>query len=61
VQLRSGGLDLGSVPLVETDAGTYRAEVLLPRPGVWEVQVSLRLSRFESPVTTIRFTVPEKQ
>lgn len=60
VQLRSGGLDLGSVPLVETDAGTYRAEVLLPRAGVWEVQVALRVDRFESPVTTIRFTVPEQ-
>ncbi|QZY28548.1 copper resistance protein CopC [Nocardioides coralli] len=59
VQLRSGGLDLGSVPLAETDTGTYRAEVLLPRPGVWEVQVALRISRFESPVTTVRFTVPE--
>ena len=57
VELRSGDLDLGSVPLTNVDAGTWRAYVLLPRAGVWEVQVSLRESRFENPVTTVRFDV----
>ena len=38
-------------------AGTYRGEVVVPRPGEWEVQVSIRLSRFENPVTTVRVTV----
>jgi copper transport protein len=38
-------------------AGTYRGEVVVPRPGEWEVQVSIRLSRFENPVTTVTLTV----
>lgn len=57
VELRSGDLDLGSVPVTSADAGTWRAHVLLPRPGVWELQVSVRESRFENPVTTVRFDV----
>jgi copper transport protein len=57
VELRSGRLDLGRVPVAPSDAGTYRAVVLLPRPGRWEVQVSLRVSRFENPVTTLTFDV----
>jgi len=59
VSLRSGDLDLGAVPLVNSDVGTYRADVLLPRAGTWEVQVSLPVSRFESPVTTVRFDVAD--
>jgi copper transport protein len=57
VQLRTSGLDLGSVPVTSTDAGTWAADVLLPRPGTWEVQVGLRLNRFENPVTTVQFDV----
>jgi copper transport protein len=38
-------------------AGTYRGEVVVPRAGVWEVQVGIPLSRFENPVTTVRLTV----
>jgi copper transport protein len=56
--MRSGDVDLGEVELTNTDAGTYAAEVVLPRPGQWEVQVAVRLGRFESPVTTLRFDVP---
>ncbi len=57
VQLRSGDLDLGSVPVTSSDAGTWTADVLLPRAGTWEVEVGLRVSRFEHPVTTVRFEV----
>ena len=59
VQLRSGDLDLdlGSVPVTSSDAGTWTADVLLPRADTWEVEVGLRLSRFENPVTTVRFEV----
>ncbi len=57
VELRSGDLDLGQVPVTHTDAGTYRAFVLLPRAGRWELQVSVRQSRFENPVTTLTFDV----
>ncbi len=61
VQLRTTGLDLGSVPVQPADAGTWSADVLLPRPGTWEVQVGLRLSRFENPVTTVRFEVAPRE
>lgn len=57
VELRSGDLDLGRVPVTHADAGTYRAFVLLPRAGRWELQVSVRQSRFENPVTTLSFEV----
>lgn len=59
VQLRSGDLDLGRVPVTGSDAGTWAADVLLPRAGTWEVEVGLRVSRFENPVTTVRFEVAE--
>ena len=58
VSMSTPGLDLGEVQMTPIGAGTYRGEVVLPRPGEWEVQVSLLLSRFESPVTTIRLSVP---
>ena len=38
-------------------AGTYRGQVVVPRAGEWEVQVSIELSRFDNPVTTVRLTV----
>ena len=58
VSVRSGDVDLGEVELANTDVGTFSAEVVLPRPGQWEVQVALRVSEFESPVSTLRFDVP---
>ncbi|MCF6378703.1 copper resistance protein CopC [Nocardioides KLBMP 9356] len=57
VSLRTEGLDVGDVAMRPVGAGTYRGEVVLPRPGTWEVQVSIELSRFENPVTTVRLTV----
>jgi copper transport protein len=60
VEVRSGDVDLGEVELSTIGVGTYAAEVVLPRPGAWEVQVSLRLSRFESPVSTLRIDVPDE-
>ena len=57
VALSTDGLDIGEVVLVPVGAGTYRGEVVVPRPGTWEVQVSIRLSRFENPVTTVRLAV----
>ena len=60
VEVRSGDVDLGEVELTTIGVGTYAAEVVLPRPGTWEVQVSLRLSRFESPVSTLRIDVPDE-
>ncbi len=57
VSLSTEGLDIGEVTLTPIGAGTFRGEVVVPRPGEWEVQVSIRLSRFENPVTTVRLTV----
>ena len=57
VSLRTEGLDVGEVTMRPVGAGTYRGEVVVPRAGEWEVQVSIRLTRFENPVTTVRLTV----
>lgn len=57
VELRTDGLDVGTVTVTPIAAGTYRGEVVVPRAGVWEVQVGIPLSRFENPVTTVRLTV----
>ena len=57
VSLRTEGLDIGDVTVRPVGAGTYRGEVVVPRPGEWEVQVSIRLSRFENPVTTVMLSV----
>lgn len=50
VRLRSDDVDLGTVEVRSQAAGTYRGVVVLPHPGRWRVQVSLRLSEFENPV-----------
>ena len=57
IEVRTAGLDLGRVEVTSTAAGTYRAQVLLPEAGTWEVQVSVRQSRFDNPVTTEEFEV----
>lgn len=62
VNVRSGdaggeGVDLGVVPVENVDAGTYQADVLVPRPGTWEVQVSIAMGEFENPVVTLSFEV----
>ena len=56
VSLRSADVDLGTVPIVPTGAGTYVAEITFPTAGEWEIQVSLRVDEFENPVTS-RLTV----
>jgi copper transport protein len=57
VELRTDGLDLGAVTMTPIAAGTYRGQVVVPRAGEWEVQVSIALGRFDNPVTTVRLTV----
>lgn len=57
VSVRSTRVDLGTVPVTTTGKGAYRAPVVLPAPGRWEVQVSVPLSAFERPVTTLALTV----
>lgn len=57
VSVRSGEVDLGQVAVVPTAAGTYAAEVVFPSAGTWEVQVSLRETEFDNPVTTLSVDV----
>jgi copper transport protein len=61
VEVRSGEVDLGAVELATIGVGTYTADVVLPSPGRWEVQVALRTSKFESPVSTLRIDVPDDE
>jgi copper transport protein len=53
VSLRSAGLDLGSRPVNPLGAGVYESVVLIPSPGVWELQVSVRLDEFTNPVVSL--------
>lgn len=57
VRLSSDLVDLGAVPLTSAGAGRYTADAVLPAPGAWEVQVSLRIGKFDNPVVTLPFTV----
>jgi copper transport protein len=54
-RLSSDEVDLGNVAVTSDVAGTYTAEVVLPAPGTWRLQVSLRTSRFENPVAILEF------
>ena len=56
-KLRSGDVDLGSLALKTVAAGTWEAEVVLPKGGVWEATVGLRLGEFESPLGLVKFSV----
>ena len=56
VSFGNGEVDLGLLPLRPVGAGTYAAEVVLPAPGEWEAQVSLRATEFDNPVTLLTLT-----
>lgn len=58
-RLSSPDVDLGSLPLESLAPGVYAADVVLPSPGTWELQLSLRTTEFDNPVTTLRFEVAE--
>lgn len=51
------GVDLGAVAVVPVAAGTYSAEVVLPTPGTWVLQVGLRRSEFDNPVTPVEVEI----
>jgi copper transport protein len=57
ISVASTTVDLGVVPAVPVGAGTYSAEVTVPAPGEWSVQVSLRATKFDNPVVTLSFEV----
>lgn len=56
-RLSSDAVDLGDVPLTFVGPGTYAAPVVLPAPGTWRLQVSVRRSEFDNPVTTLELVV----
>jgi copper transport protein len=62
VSVRSNGadaMDLGPRTMVSDDVGTRETTVILPRPGRWTVQVSLRIDAFTNPVMALPFTVTQ--
>ena len=59
ISLRSDELDLGQVKTTSVAAGTFRADLVLPAAGTWQVQVSLRLSEFDNPVAVVTFNVTD--
>ena len=56
VRLTSDDL-AGDVPLARIEPGTFRGRIVIPREGTWQVQVSLRLSKFDNPVARLEFHV----
>lgn len=57
VSLTEGSLALGDQGVTNVDSGTYRATVLIPKPGTWTIQVSVPLSEFDSPVVSVKVPV----
>jgi copper transport protein len=57
VALGRGDVDLGTRPVRNVDSGTYVSEVVVPRPGTWQVRVSVRTSEFENPVLVLETEV----
>lgn len=57
VALRNDTVDLGAVTVVPSGAGTFVADVVFPTAGRWQLQVSVRVDAFTSPVTTLDLDV----
>jgi len=57
LSVRNDQLSLGDATLVETGAGTYRAELSVPTDGAWSASVSVRTSEFDNPVAVVPFQV----
>lgn len=58
LRVAEGDLSLGDQAVTNIDSGTYRATVLIPRPGTWTLQVSVPLSDVENPVVSVKVPVP---
>ena len=56
-RLASTDVDLGPVELTNVGPGTYTGDVVVPSPGTWRLQVSLRTTEFDNPVTTVELQV----
>ena len=55
--LSSGEVDLGPMELTNIGPGTYTGKAVLPTPGIWRLQVSLRVTEFDNPVSVLEFDV----
>jgi copper transport protein len=53
VSVRSDDADLGSRPVRTVASGTYETRVVIPTPGRWVLQVSVRTDEFTNPVLTL--------
>jgi copper transport protein len=57
VRLSSDRASLGAVPLTQVSPGFYTAQVVIPAPGTWRMQVSLRVTEFTNPVAELDFPI----
>ncbi len=57
ISLSSESTDLGSRPVEDLGGGMWETEVLIPSPGAWQIQVSVRLDEFTNPVLSLDFDV----
>lgn len=57
LSLSSDAADLGNRPLTNLGGGEYEATVLIPSPGSWQIQVSVRLDEFTNPIVELDFDV----
>lgn len=53
ISVSSPTVDLGQVTINPIASGTYAAKVVLPQAGTWTVEVSLRATEFDNPVTDV--------
>jgi len=60
IRVESDDIDLGEIALESIAPGEYAGDVVLPAPGTWRVQVSLRVSEFDNPVQTFAFSVGDE-
>ena len=59
LSLRSEGVDLGALTVRSVAPGSYAADTVIPTQGTWRLQVSLRVTEFDNPVTTLDLEVTE--
>ncbi|HET6560472.1 MAG TPA: copper resistance protein CopC, partial [Marmoricola sp.] len=57
VTVRSDELDLGGRRARVVRPGTYETRVVIPEPGRWQLQVSVRTGEFTNPVLTLETVV----
>lgn len=59
VTFSSSDLRVEAQQTTNIDSGTYLVRTLIPRPGQWTLQVSVRTSEFDNPVAQVDFEVQD--